>query len=169
MKKIDIGQGVQTLANLGVIAGIVFLAVEISQNTESLDEARNLAIAEAQQARAAQLDESYRSLANSEYLPEIFAKYSEEGIEGLTEEERLRFTFQTCSGLFRLATLHAWYELRYVEEEEYDTVFRTVALGFVERWRDLGIAPTRPSFRNEVERLIREAGMSVELPETSAC
>jgi len=31
MKKIDLGQGLTLLANLGVIAGIVFLAVEIQQ------------------------------------------------------------------------------------------------------------------------------------------
>jgi len=34
MKKIDVGQAAGILANLGVIAGIVFLAVEIGQNNE---------------------------------------------------------------------------------------------------------------------------------------
>ena len=36
MKKIDLGQTVSTLANVGVIAGIVFLAVELRQNNELL-------------------------------------------------------------------------------------------------------------------------------------
>jgi hypothetical protein len=36
MKKIDLNQGVNTLANLGVIAGIVFLALEINQNSEMM-------------------------------------------------------------------------------------------------------------------------------------
>lgn len=36
MKKIDLGQTITVLANLGVIAGIVFLAVEIQQNNEAL-------------------------------------------------------------------------------------------------------------------------------------
>jgi len=35
LKKIDLGQAVQLLANVGVLAGIVFLAVEIQQNTRS--------------------------------------------------------------------------------------------------------------------------------------
>ena len=39
-------------ANLGVIAGIAFLAIEISQNTQSLDKSRKLSAAEAYQARA---------------------------------------------------------------------------------------------------------------------
>ena len=36
MKKIDLGQTISTLANIGVIAGIVFLAIEIQQNSEAL-------------------------------------------------------------------------------------------------------------------------------------
>lgn len=35
MKKIDLGQAISILANIGVIAGIVFLAYEIRQNTIS--------------------------------------------------------------------------------------------------------------------------------------
>ena len=37
MKKIDLGQALGVLANLGVIAGIVFLGIEISQNTTSIE------------------------------------------------------------------------------------------------------------------------------------
>jgi hypothetical protein len=35
MKRIDVGQAIQLLANLGVLAGIVFLAIEVQQNTEA--------------------------------------------------------------------------------------------------------------------------------------
>lgn len=37
MKKIDVGQTLNTLANAGVIAGIVFLVVELNQNNEFLE------------------------------------------------------------------------------------------------------------------------------------
>ena len=36
MKKIDLGQTITILANIGVIAGIIFLAVELRQNNELL-------------------------------------------------------------------------------------------------------------------------------------
>lgn len=36
MKKIDIGQAVTILANVGVIAGIVFLVFELQQNTQAV-------------------------------------------------------------------------------------------------------------------------------------
>ncbi len=34
MKKLDLGQAINTIANVGVIAGIIFLAIEIQQNNE---------------------------------------------------------------------------------------------------------------------------------------
>jgi len=37
MKKIDLGQTITILANLGVIAGIVFLGVELRQNNELME------------------------------------------------------------------------------------------------------------------------------------
>ena len=37
LKKIDLGQTITILANLGVIAGIVFLAFELRQNNSLLE------------------------------------------------------------------------------------------------------------------------------------
>ena len=37
MKKIDLGQTIGILANIGVVAGTVFLAVELRQNNELLN------------------------------------------------------------------------------------------------------------------------------------
>jgi len=37
MKKIDLGQAITILANIGVIAGIIFLGVELQQNNEFLE------------------------------------------------------------------------------------------------------------------------------------
>lgn len=37
MKKVDLGQTINTLANIGVIAGILFLGMELQQNNEALE------------------------------------------------------------------------------------------------------------------------------------
>jgi len=39
LKKIDLGQTINILANLGVISGIIFLAVELRQNNELMEAA----------------------------------------------------------------------------------------------------------------------------------
>lgn len=169
MKRIDFGQMMQFLGNLGVIAGIVLLAYEIQQNTESLDESRNLAFAQAQQARLSQNDDTVRSLASSPYLPGIFIKYESEGREALNDEELRRFIWQSCSGLVRLDTLHAWYERGYVDEQEYRANFRRLVLGAAPRWQDIGIWPTRPAYREAVERILQDAQIQIVPPPTSAC
>jgi hypothetical protein len=46
MKKIDLGQTFGILANIGVIAGIVFLATEIRQNTDAIRSATIQAISD---------------------------------------------------------------------------------------------------------------------------
>ena len=46
MKKIDLGQTINTLANIGVIAGIVFLVVELRQNNAALESQSRLSHAE---------------------------------------------------------------------------------------------------------------------------
>ena len=47
MKKLDVGQAVTLLANIGVIAGIVFLAIEIQQNTGEIRSQASLGINDA--------------------------------------------------------------------------------------------------------------------------
>lgn len=46
MKKIDLGQTITILANLGVIAGIVFLGIEIRQNTATVQGATYQALSD---------------------------------------------------------------------------------------------------------------------------
>ncbi len=169
MNRINFGQVMQILGNLGVIAGIVLLAYEIQQNTESLDESRDLGFAQAQQARLSQNDDATRSLANSPYLPAIFIKYRSEGREALNAEELQRFIWQSCSGLTRLDTLHSWYERGSIEEEEYEVKFRILVMQFAQRWQDIGIWPTRPAYRQEVEQILQDAQIPFVPPANPHC
>jgi hypothetical protein len=69
MKKIDLGQAIQILANVGVIASIVFLALQLQQNNELLEG----------QARAEQLEARTapaRLFLNNVDIPSIGYKVS---------------------------------------------------------------------------------------------
>ena len=55
MKKLDLGQTVTILANLGVIAGIVFLAYELRQNNALLRFESDLRLLENQSAAASNI------------------------------------------------------------------------------------------------------------------
>ena len=78
MKKMDLGQTVSILANVGVIAGIVFLAVEIRQNQATLEEQNTL-------TRLTSRDSGYEYFSNFRKLllenPELHEIW-ERGIAG---------------------------------------------------------------------------------------
>ena len=81
MKKLDIGQTLTILANVGVIAGILFLAVELRQNNDLMTD-------EAERARAESRRESWALLADNGELAAIMVK--ERAGEQLTAAEEFQ-------------------------------------------------------------------------------
>ena len=66
MRKFDLGQAIQVVANVGVLAGIVFLAVEVRQNQSTMDE-------DAQLNTLASFSDFRNFIAESEQLAEIWS------------------------------------------------------------------------------------------------
>ena len=83
MKKIDLGQTVQIVANVGVIAGLIFLAVEIKQNNDLLESEATLVL------RDNRIENSRRLLESPEFS-NFLAKLASG--EQLTTSEKLQET-----------------------------------------------------------------------------
>ena len=81
MKKLDLGQTITILANIGVIAGIVFLGVELQQNNELMEAA-------SRDAQNERIQDYAMQLYTVPGLAETLVK-SERG-ETLTEAEELK-------------------------------------------------------------------------------
>ena len=82
MKKIDLGRTIAILANIGVIAGIVFLGLEIRQNT-------NATLSTAIQSIYDSSGEINAMLVQNADLRAVYvAARTEGGLESLTEEQR---------------------------------------------------------------------------------
>ena len=143
------------LTNIAVVAGIVFLAVEIRQNTASLDESRKQVRLQSFQTYLQNLDESQRALANSPYMAEIFVKYEKDGAAALSDVEMQRFRWQSSTGMHRLDTLHYLNEIGYGDPERYESVMRTTGCEHAKRWKEIGIWPDRPSFREAMDDLLK--------------
>ena len=85
MQKVNISQTVSALANIGVIVGIVFLAVEIGQNTDMMRTQINQSWAELSMNEA-------EAMYNSPYLPEILTRLRQgEEISGVDRERYNHF------------------------------------------------------------------------------
>jgi hypothetical protein len=112
MKKIDTAQTIQILANIGVIAGIAFLGLELRQNNSLLRE----------EARASLTDE-IRSLNEAMYLNSggltSLVLKAQRG-EDLTEEEELRLDRLAVQNLVAWQAAFAAYESGILDEGDFN-------------------------------------------------
>ena len=120
------------LANLGVVAGLVMLVIEINQTN-------NLAKAEAAQNRSDQIMEAQKDYALSEYLPGIVTKYRENGIEALTAEETSRYRSWELARRSRMSAQYRQYLMGYLDQETAERTVLDAAIGFASTWDDLGL------------------------------
>ena len=104
MKKIDLGQTLSILANLGVIAGIVFLAIEVRQNQESLEQSNLIDRAAVLTDTTAHFAEFRYVISQDEEITDLW--YRGRRGEELSLIETDRFN-DLCSSYFcNLATAH---------------------------------------------------------------
>jgi len=151
-----LNQWLTLLANIGVLVGIVFLAVEIQQNTNNLEMNRQIALTEAYANRSSTVQEAQVAAAVSPDFGEIYVKWQRDGSEALTDVERFRVLSWETARIFRLESQYIMWEQGLLEEKFIETL-RDITMRSAEGWRDLDILWT-PSggYREEVERALQE-------------
>lgn len=151
MKKIDLGQSLNTLANVGVIAGIAFLVLELDQTNEMVRSQTRAGITEATIRNI----EMYRE-------PRIMSAYMRaRSGESLTAEEE--YLLDSSSN----ATLRMWennyyqYEAGLFDSSEFDAdlaVWRTILSQepeFVRHWRERRMGYSA-GFREVIDQILAE-------------
>ncbi len=139
MKKLDIGQTVGVLANIGVIAGIIFLAVELQQNNQLL----------AAQTRTTRMEvrkeSTNRYLENPELVRLLFKRRHD---EPLTEEENF-----LLEGI--MFTLLVTFEYTFTESQEGLIEGEVIP---VAGWRSIfhGQYPDMPGYWESAKRNFRQ-------------
>ena len=113
MKKIDLGQSVQVAANLGVIAGIIFLGIEISQNNELME-------AQARYNRLVTQTGSQTLIADNAQLAALLAK-NDMGDE-LTPGERRQFEALYGRAIVNIAWAYGELPVAQLPVSQYRTV-----------------------------------------------
>lgn len=157
MKKIDLGQAVTILANVGVLAGILLLVYELNQNRQMMQA----------QTRSAIADGITEFLVNIWSDPELseLSELSELWALGgagtsLDEAQYRQFSALMTGFLRHLEGAHYQYRNGLYEQDEFETqreqIRRLVALpGYKSYWCD----PRRPTvfthdFSSEMDALI---------------
>ena len=146
MKKIDLGQIVGILANIGVITGIVFLAIEINQNNDLL---RADARRDQLEARAITL----RLMLDSPELMNV--AYKDDAGEQLTPREEFAARIMEFQRLLNWEWQYGEYAAGSLREDELPMeTWRSVARNVPrlrEVWRD-STSTRDPEFVDFIER-----------------
>jgi hypothetical protein len=155
----ELGAIGELMGAIGVIASLIYLSVQIRQNTRSMAENRKLSLAQTYQMRADALQDMVVSAASSELSP-IITKLTGAGYPGKVEaldvldhEERGRFRLWQIAQQTHWDNMHFQYQQGYLDEEYYREAFADRVVRLAPTWRALDLNSGRQSFFAEIERL----------------
>jgi len=162
MTIIELGALGELLGAIGVIATLIYLSMQIRQNTKAMEENRRLSLAQTYQMRADALQDMVVEAASSELSP-IISKLTEGGyperidaLDSLNEVERGRFRLWQIAQQTHWDNMHFQYQQGFLDEEYYREAFSDRVVRLAPTWRALNLTSGRQSFFAELERLEAE-------------
>ena len=152
------------VANIAVVAGIIFLAVEIRQNTESIDESRRLASANAYQARAFHFSSMNLAAASAPEMVDAIVAFRTAGgldnpkevIATLSPQDQLRVRRFYLSRVAMYDNNFYQHRNGYLDEDRYKSIDAPIIKGEVELWEAIGIDLQTQAMLDEINRLRSE-------------
>jgi len=154
----DLGAIGELIGSIGVILTLIYLAVQIRQNTATMEESQRLSKVDAMLRRNEQMERTMVQGALSEEISQIVVQARADGVDSLTAVEHWRLYQWECARAIRAEAQYFQWENGYLDNEYFETQFKQVVLVGAPVWRQLGITYGRPSFRAAVEKIIDESG-----------
>jgi hypothetical protein len=154
----------EVIGALAVVVTLVYLGKQIRQNTVAMEEGRKLALAQTYQMRSDALQEMLVHAADSEHIGPIIIKltglgYPEDvtALDALDAVERGRFRMWHIAQQTHWENMFYQYQQGYLDHEYYEDEFKRRVLRLAPTWKALGLRSGRPSFYEEIDRLMKEA------------
>lgn len=164
MSIMELGALGEFVGAIAVVVTLVYLAVQIRQNTRSMEESRRLALAQTYQMRADALAEMMTRAATSEQLGPLIVKLVQAGypedlrcFDALTPVELGVFRQWQIAQQMYWDNIYYQYQQGYLDKEYYEDAFQQRVRRLMPVWDALGLHGERASFAAELERL-RGAG-----------
>ena len=159
----ELGALGELLGAVGVIITLAYLAVQVKQNTRSMDEGKRLALAQTYQMRADALQSMLVQAASSTTIGPIIVKLTTLGYP--TDVSSLQKISREELGVFKqwqIAQQAHWdnmfyqYQQGFIDPEYYENEFKLRVKRLAPVWKALGLLGGRPSFVHEVERIVSQ-------------
>lgn len=150
-----------------MLATLVYLSVQIRQNTRSMDEGKKLALAQTYQMRSDALQMMLVHAADSEHIGPIITKLTGAGypedisaLEDLSQEDRGRFRQWQIAQQTHWDNMFFQYQQGFIDDEYYRDSFRERVRRLAPTWKALNVTGARSSFVDEIDDILAEDSCS---------
>jgi len=164
MTLMELGALGEFVGAIAVVVTLGYLAVQIRQGTQAMEESRRLALAQTYQMRADALQEMLVHAAESEHIGPIITKLTNAGypedvrsLDQLSPIEHGRFRQWQIAQQTHWDNMYFQYQQGFLDEEYYRDSFRVRVQRLAPIWRALGVTGSRQSFEEEIGRIVDEA------------
>jgi len=165
MTILELGALGEFLGSIAVLATLVYLSMQIRQNTRSMDESKKLALAQTYQMRSDALQTMLVQAADSEHIGPIISKLTDAGypediaaLQHLSKVERQRFRLWQIAQETHWDNMFFQYQQGFIDEEYYRDSFRKRVKRLAPTWQALNVAGARRTFNAEIEDILAEDG-----------
>jgi hypothetical protein len=149
----------ELVGGAAVVVTLIYLALQVRQNTQAMDENRRLALAQTYQMRADALQDMLVRAADSRHIGPIIIKLTQAGypedvasLDLLTPEERGRFRLWQIAQETHWDNMLYQYQQGFLDPEYYQDSFRERVTRLAPIWRALNLTGGRKSFLDEINR-----------------
>ena len=163
MTIMELGALGEFLGSIAVLATLVYLSVQIRQNTRSMGESKKLALAQTYQMRSDALQMMLVQAADSEHIGPIISKLTGAGypedigaLEQLSKVERQRFRLWQIAQETHWDNMFFQYQQGFIDEEYYRDSFRERVRRLAPTWKALKVAGARGTFNDEIDDILAE-------------
>ena len=167
MTIIELGALGEFLGSIAVLATLVYLAMQIRQNTRTMDESKKLALAQTYQMRSDALQMMLVHAADSEHIGPIITKLTTAGypdvtssLDQLSKEELGRFRQWQIAQQTHWDNMFFQYQQGFIDEEYYRDSFRVRVRRLAPIWNALNLAGARCTFVAEIKSILAEDNSS---------
>lgn len=162
MTLVELGGLGEFLGAMGVMATLVYLSIQVRQNTRAMHDGRRMALAQTYQMRADALQTMLVHAADSNWLANTIVKLTALGYpEDITALDELDSLERGRFRLWQIAQQTHWdnmlyqYQQGFLDPEYYEDEFKVRVRRLAPTWKALGLVGGRGSF-NQVLREIAE-------------
>lgn len=167
MNIVELGALGEFVGSIVVLITLVYISVQVRQNTRSMEESRKLALAQTYQMRSDALQMMLVHAADSDHIGPIITKLTGAGypedigaLEILSREDRGRFRQWQIAQHTHWDNMYFQYQQGFIDEEYYRDSFRERVRRLAPTWKALNVASARTSFNAEIEDILAESGDS---------